>query len=457
MRNRAQDHSRNRPYHGPDRSSDRTLKIAIVSYFAPPQPAVASHRVIRLTRALQRSGHTVHWVTLATGALPVRDEALAAVTPDTVRVHGLGGVNLVDRHAANLVEKVVRTVIFALPDWWPVLDRHVEWSRRLRRELPRIARREGLDAVLLCCGPHGQLECIPALRRACPRLSILVDYRDLLSGNTWRDRRTGRMRARVQARERRLLAQADVLFVNTEDARASFLATFDGFAGLPVEVMRNTADYELGDAIRVLGAPVDLGPGAHLGFFGTIFPKRRMAPLLDAMARLEPAVLERITVHVFCDAKGSAALLAEDLERQPDAVRARVVRHDLLGYGDALRAMAACDALVLVNSPDPKDQIFVPGKLYDYLMARRPVLFFGAAGDAWNIVAETTGDGFCCTYGDVDRAAAQLAALAAERPADLPPSEQHRPERSFAPLLRRLGGPRAEPGDPRAEPVAARG
>jgi glycosyltransferase involved in cell wall biosynthesis len=427
------------------------LKIAIVSYFAPPQPAVASHRVIRMSRVLLRAGHEVHWVTLDPAQLPQRDETLAAVAPEGIRVHGLGGVNLVDRTARNLGEKVLRTLIFKAPDLWPVLDRHLEWSRRLGRCLPGIARREALDAVLLCCGPHGQLECIPALRRACPGLRILVDYRDLLSGNTWRDRRSERMRARIQARERGLLAGADVLFVNTEDARLSFLATFAGAELPPVEVMRNTADYELGDRIRDLAPPVDLGPGAHLGFFGTIFPRRRMSPLLDAMARLEPAVLARLTAHVWCDAAGSAGLLAEDLAAQPEAVRARVVRHDLLGFGEALRTMAACDALVLVNSPDPKDQIFVPGKLYDYLMARRPVLFFGERGDAWNIVAETSGEACCFTHEEPDRAAALLARIAADRPAEVPPVAQHLPEASFAPLLRWLGEGAALP--PRAVPA----
>lgn len=414
------------------------MKIAIVSYFAPPQPAVASHRVLRMTRALCAAGHSVHWVTLDAALLPDRDATLEAVTPAEVRVHGLGGVNLVDRAARNLPEKVVRTVVFALPDWFAVLDRHVEWARRLRRQLPGIVRREGIDVVLLCCGPHGQLECIPDLRHVCPGVRVLVDYRDLLSGNTWRDRKSARLRRRVQERERRLLSTADALFVNTADAKTSFLATFGEIAGLPVEVMRNTADYELGDAVRRLGPDVDLGPGAHLGFFGSIFPKRRMAPLLDAMGELEPAVLERITAHVWCDAKGSRELLEQDLAVAPEAVRARVVRHELLGYGDALRTMAACDALVLVNSPDPADQIFVPGKAYDYLMARRPILFFGGPGDAWDLVEETTGAGWCFTHDEPARAATALARIAADRPADIPPAEQHLPEVSFAPLLRRL-------------------
>lgn len=391
-----------------------------------------------MTRVLLRAGHTVHWVTLDPTQLPHRDAALGSMTPAEVVVHGSGGVNLVDRPARHLAEKVLRSFIFSLPSWSTVLDRHVEWSRRLRRELPAIVRREQIDVVLLCCGPHGQLDSVPALRRLVPRTRILVDYRDLLSGNTWRERGSSWVRRRVKARERRLLEQADALFVNTRNARDSFLATFPDL-DLPVEVMRNTADYELGDAIRGLGPPIDLGPGAHLGFFGTIFPKRRLAPLLDAMEQLEPAVLSRITAHVWCDAFGSRQLLEQDLAKRSEAVRARVQRHDLLEYGEALRTMAACDALVLVNSPEQGDQIFVPGKAYDYLMARRPILFFGRPGDAWDIVVETTGAAWCFEHHEAERSAGLLARIAADRPADIPPAPRHLPEASFAPLIARLG------------------
>ncbi|MBI5851517.1 MAG: glycosyltransferase [Planctomycetes bacterium] len=221
------------------------MKIAIVSYFAPPQPAVASHRVLRLTRALLSAGHVVHWVTLDPRRLDESDATLAAVTPREVVVHGLGGVNLVDRAARNVAEKIVRTVIFKLPELWPVFDRHLEWTRRLKRNLPAIVRKEAFDVVLLCCGPHGQMKVVPTLRRLFPALRIVIDYRDLLTGNTWRQSKSERLRRMLRQKERRILAQADLLCLNSADARASFESTMGAIDGLRIELMRNTADYEL--------------------------------------------------------------------------------------------------------------------------------------------------------------------------------------------------------------------
>jgi hypothetical protein len=98
------------------------------------------------------------------------------------------------------------------------------------------------------------------------------------------------------------------------------------------------------------------------------------------------------------------------------------------------------DALLLVNSPDPSDAVFVPGKLFDYLMARRPMLFVGGPGDAAAIVEEACGPGWVFGYQDDVPLVERLASLArGGRPRDLQPTDAFGPEQTFAPLLGRLG------------------
>ena len=74
------------------------------------------------------------------------------------------------------------------------------------------------------------------------------------------------------------------------------------------------------------------------------------------------------------------------------------------------------------------------GLAYDYVMARRPILFVGNRGDAWRIVEAAAGAGRCYTYDEGEQFAAGIAALQ-QRPADLPAAEDYVCERTFAPLL----------------------
>ena len=101
--------------------------------------------------------------------------------------------------------------------------------------------------------------------------------------------------------------------------------------------------------------------------------------------------------------------------------------------------MRAMDALLLVNGPTAEDRIFVPGKLYDYLMARRPVLFVGEPGDASRIIEDCCGAEWCSRHEELDKRVAQLAGLRTGRPADLEPQAEYAPQSTFEPLLELLG------------------
>ena len=244
------------------------MRIAIVSYYAPPDPAVASHRVLRLSRTLLKAGHEVHWVTLDETLLLKRDETLASLTPQSIVRHELGGPTLAARPAArNLPEKVLRTLAHKVPAWLTVPDKHVEWAFRLWRNLPKLAVQWDFDAVLLTCGPHGQLLAIPRLRRISPGTKIFVDYRDLLSGNPWTENADTRVRRRLLKRERRLLQSADALFVNSTEALASFRSSV-GEMPFSVQVMRNAADYELAEEIELGRVEFDEGKSIRIGFSG---------------------------------------------------------------------------------------------------------------------------------------------------------------------------------------------
>lgn len=408
-------------------------RIALVSYWAPPAGAVASHRILRLSRTLLRHGHTVHWITVdADAGSP--DASMAAHTPAEIVRHELGGYCLLTQpKASNFFTKVLRTLAHKLPQYVATPDGLVEWQWRLKRRLSGIIREHQLDTLFMSCGPHGQITALPRIRKENPDLKILLDYRDLLTGNLWLPG-SARVQARLAKRERAILGAVDQLFLNTEDAHKRFVELVKPPSTLPVTVMRNATDYELGDAIIAEGAAPELGDGIHLGYFGSIFERRRLRPVLEAINRLPEEMARRVRLHAFTNA-WSQGILNEDRAAVGGVAAEAVVVHDPVPYGEALRAMRAMDALVLVNGPTDEDRIYVPGKLYDYIMARRPTLFVGQEGDAWRIVSDVSGEDWCSRHDQPDRLDATLQKLAGGRPEAPAPCATYEAEQTFEPLL----------------------
>jgi hypothetical protein len=95
--------------------------------------------------------------------------------------------------------------------------------------------------------------------------------------------------------------------------------------------------------------------------------------LFQAIARLpEP---ERVRVDFYATDPEQVWPLAER-----HGVRACVRVHPGLPHPESVRVQCAADVLLLMQWSDPREQGNVPGKLFEYLGARRPTLLIGLAG-----------------------------------------------------------------------------
>lgn len=144
-------------------------------------------------------------------------------------------------------------------------------------------------------------------------------------------------------------------------------------------------------------------PGLRLGFVGTLAPHSPAEPFLAALgAAVErrPNLADMLTV----------TLIGQKVPAQRAALRAfpqpRMIEEiDLLPKGEADAMMRRFDALLIFAT----EQLarYFPGKLFEYIAARVPVLVYGHRGEASETV-ERIGAGLFVPEGDP---AALLAAL----------------------------------------------
>jgi len=118
---------------------------------------------------------------------------------------------------------------------------------------------------------------------------------------------------------------------------------------------------------------------AHLGeiltirYMGSIYRGfRDPSVLFSAIALLPDHIRTRINVEFFSDA-GDAVLDAAATHRVGSAVAVK----PRVPYRHALALQMESDVLLLLQLSDPRDEGNLPAKLFEYLYARRPILFIG--------------------------------------------------------------------------------
>jgi hypothetical protein len=278
-------------------------------------------------------------------------------------------------------------------------DARAEWMPWARRRLDRLLAEVRPDAVITSHEPANSIELgLHAKRQGFRWIADLGD--PVLAPYT-----PSRFRGRAFALERALCEGADIVTVTSVAAAATLEARH---ALPPARCALLTQGFDPnfaadpGDAAGIALDPDRL----ELLYTGSFYSFRRVGELLDAVLATPGARLNIATIV----APPEVALAARD---HPERVRLL----GFLAHRDALALQRRCDVLVNLANDDP---VQIPGKLYEYLGAGRPVLHLGGSpDDAAAMLLARTGVGIRAPQ---ERApiAAELARFAASKAAGRP-------------------------------------
>lgn len=368
------------------------MRLLLIAYEFPPSPSPQSLRWAYLTRELSARGHEVH--VLAPDIAPY-GSGLPELPP-AIRVHRTYAGPVMGFLAANARRK---TTVSAEPaaqgetptkplksielNWkgrlWTGLnwkgrllqgikvlwgfslfpDIRAEWNPWARKALAKVLLEVRPDIVLASHEPAGSL--VLGLEAKSRQWQLVADLGDpVLAPYTPR-----RWRARARQLEREVCRRADHVLVTSEKTRQT-LADRHGLAMHRCTVVTQGFDGNNAGTCVAAEATAHDAPLVLL-YTGSFYSFRRADGLLDAIAAVPGVRLDIASVQV-------PSSVAKFAHAHPEKVRLL----GFLGHADAMRRQREADVLVNLANADP---VQVPGKLYEYLGAGRPILHLGASGD----------------------------------------------------------------------------
>lgn len=357
---------------------DMPPRLLVIAYVFPPSESVGARRPGELARFAADRQWDVRVLT-ATG---VDDGAIDIGFPE----HRIVRAAPVPR-SAQLVASVRRaearsrvgrrrllSALAVLGREVLIPDACVNWVLPAVRRFLREAAGWRPDVIMATGPPASAYLVAAALAR---RLGVpwVADYRDLwtVGNDYWPYGRSWVRRRLDHWLERRLLGSASGCVTVSEPLAEILRSTF----AIDTTVVMNGIDPRPvpagADPVAAPAGPAVPGSVTlTLAHTGRLNPgKRDPAPLLDAVALLGP---ERDRVHVVFAGEDNGVARA--------AVERAGVADSVTNLGEvsaekSWRVQAEADVLVLVMWNDPRDAGTMPGKFFDYLRARRPILMIG--------------------------------------------------------------------------------
>ncbi len=263
--------------------------------------------------------------------------------------------------------------------------------------------REDPPSIVLASGPPFAMFIAARWVAAHFGVPLVLDYRD-----EWTECPFDFVSAGPDDRryEQACLASAQAVIFTTESHREHQLRVFPALARERTHVLPNGWEAEdFADAATESPVVRREGPLrlAHVGTLSGHTSPQHFVDALDAALDAEPSWRRRLAIE-FVGRRSPAEHAALMRSRHADLI----TTVDHVSKADAVKRMRHADALLLLAASALER--YLPGKLFDYVAARRPVLVCGWPGESSAALVDQLGMGVLCRP---DRPGAMLEALSA--------------------------------------------
>jgi len=373
--------------------------VLVVAYCFPPEGSIGTQRTLRLVRELTAR----QWdVTVLTGTLatypassPI-DRDLVDRVPPGVEVVRAPVLRPFDRASASIdsgrpkassdqgPRKIsrLREGKRQLQALLRIPDQHVGWI------LPAVAKgiaaglRRPPDVLYSTAPPWtGQLVA-RALASAlgCP---WVADFRDPWARAPWREGWQPAARRAAAVFERSIVGRADAVVFTTRTNMEEFSQHYGAATAAKFHLVRNGCDRDEFEGLVPLP-----GDGRFTMLHaGSLYGGRKPTALFAALAALRDRGV--VDARSFCFRQiGRVALAGFDMaeERDRRGLQGMVEILPAQPRRDILREMISASCLLLLQ---PGTTVSIPGKLFEYLTAGRPILALAEEGETSDIVRES--------------------------------------------------------------------
>jgi len=405
------------------------MKVLLVSYWFPPANTMAAIRIGKLAKYLDDAGHDVRVLAARSPedpSLPVElpedrvirtrywevDHILDPITRPLRRVaqalFWLGGkksepVQIKGSAPSDAPMSIATAIRWHYHALMQMPDSRIGWRGYALDAARRLMASWRPDIIVASAPPF---TCLVVARRLGREFDVpwVAEFRDIWVDNPYNTDPIWRQRI-DRVVERAILNSADGIVTVTP----IWSEVVERQYGHPVTTILN--GYAEED--RVEPSPAAPSETVSIVYTGGVYPGfRDPSPLFAAIALLDDR-RRHVEVLFYGPEADDVMPLAES-----HGVADRVFVRPRVGHRESLRIQATADVLLLMQWNDAKDEGNIPGKFFEYLGARRPILMLGYEQGILARMIRERGAGFVANT--PHQIAPLLEAWIAQRPTGIP-------------------------------------
>ena len=389
-------------------------KALIICYYWPPAGGPGVQRWLKFATYLKKFGIVPIMYVPENPSYPIVDEEIRTEIPEGITVLKYPvkepykfakflfkkktqqmSRGIISKKKLSLIDKIL---LFIRGNFF-IPDARIGWVKPSVTFLKRYLSENDIDCIITTGPPHS-LHLIGMQLQEATKLPWIVDFRDPWTTIHYHEslRLTNISEKKHKRLESEVLLKADHILVTSPSTQKEFTA----LTQKPITIITN--GYE-----PIKGITSSLDTSFSIAHIGSLLTERN------------PELLWRVLSEIAADNKA----FGKDLQITLAGTVSEEVLASIASYGltkstvlkgyvnhkEAIQMQHNAQVLLLLEIDSKATKAIIPGKLFEYLNARRPILAIGPAGSDMEVIIANTNSGVYVTSNEKDRLKKHILSL----------------------------------------------
>ena len=377
------------------------FKVLVVAYYFPPMGLSGVQRTLKFVKYMKKYNWDPTVITTGNVAYFAHDNFLQKEISDTgvkiIRVSGsnepnsilskLGTIKLPSEFLRNTLNKISQT--FFIP------DNKISWSKLAYKKIDEILINEKFDALFITCPPFSAFDIISKIKKK-HDIPLFADYRDLWYRSYFAFYLTPFHRLLHKKKEYWALKAADRIIVTNRKIKEKLLSTYPFLTFEDVVIVSHGYDHEDFEKIEAQTKPQNKMVLMYSGIFMVYSTPVYLLRAFKQLTIERPDIASNIELHFVGLLRKENHKLIRKLKLQTF-----VKDHGYVNHNEAIAKIKSADVLWFMVGRRRNIDAILPGKVYEYIGAKKPIIACVPEGAA-KMAIEESGAGFICSPDNID-------------------------------------------------------
>ncbi|QDV51240.1 glycosyltransferase family protein [Gimesia fumaroli] len=384
-------------------------RLLLVSYHFPPVGGAGVQRPVKFVKYLRRFGWDVSVLMAANPSVPVFDNSLLVDIPEETHLEkartwepnytlkkNMGNQNHTGQSSSSLLAPIkssCRKLVKAGAGLILQPDAQILWYPNALKAGKKLLNNLQHDAILATAPPYSNLILASKLKQKF-HLPLIADFRDEwdLSSKYLENHQQDAISNLIQTRlQRSVMRHSDAIVATTQASTQRLLDRAHQFGtdvtGRCIYNGFDRDDFEFLDEAGQQSQKHNCQKRFRIVYTGTLWNLTTVEPLVKAIESLHqesPNLLSRLELQFIGRKTPEQLALLERINQ----TKSTLITEDYCSHHEALKKMAAADALCLLLSDVEGADRVAPAKLFEYLAINREILSITPTGETANILKD---------------------------------------------------------------------